>query len=294
MFWEHRLDQVQPRNLSAERERLEIKVFSDASGTAGGSYIDGTDMQSLVMWDVTEQRKSSTWRELRALEFGLKAFAPKLSGYCVYWHSDNQAVARIATKGSMKKELNRLAFSVFTVCQEFNIQLRVIWIRRELNEQADSLSRSFDTDDWSVSKQFFEFANKTWGPFTIDRFANAKNAQLPRFNSRFWSPGCEQVDAFSVSWVRENNWLVPPPCLVSQAVKHLLLSKAKGALVVPEWKSYSYWPLLFPNKKPAWFIKNTFVVKPGCRYLVSGTQENSIFTPSRFKSNFVLVNFDAS
>ena len=42
-------------------------------------------------------------------------------------------------------------------------------------------------------------------PHAMDRFANHENTQLPRFNSRFWCPGTEAVDAFSVSWAGENN-----------------------------------------------------------------------------------------
>jgi len=32
---------------------------------------------------------------------------------------------------------------------------------------------------------------------TIDRFASYYNTQLPRFNSRFWNPSSEGVDAFT-------------------------------------------------------------------------------------------------
>ena len=49
-----------------------------------------------------------------------------------------------------------------------------------------------------------------WGPHTIDRFSNSINYHISRFNSRFHLLGSEAVDAFSVPWVGENNWLVPP------------------------------------------------------------------------------------
>ena len=52
---------------------------------------------------------------------------------------------------------------------------------------------------------FFTFLNKVWGPFTIDRFASAENKKLERFNSLFWNPGTERVDAFLTSWEYENN-----------------------------------------------------------------------------------------
>lgn len=60
-----------------------------------------------------------------------------------------------------------------------------------------------------------------------------------------WNPGCEQVDAFSVSWAGENNWLVPPIYLIPKVLRHVVLCKATGTIVVPHWISAPFWPLLF-------------------------------------------------
>ncbi len=145
------------------------------------------------MWSETEREKSSTWRELKALLFGVEAFGEHLRERYVVWHTDNQAVSRIAEKGSMVIELNKMAFSLFQLCTTYDIRLKVVWVWREFNQEADSLSRVFDTDDWSISDEIFEYATEKWGPFTVDRFASNKNSKLPRFNSRFWNPGSEQV-----------------------------------------------------------------------------------------------------
>jgi len=68
----------------------------------------------------------------------------------------------------------------------------------------------------------------------MDRFASALNTKLHRFNSLFWQPGSEAVDAFSQIWTFENNWLVPPINLVIRTIKHLIACRAKGTLVVPK------------------------------------------------------------
>ena len=67
------------------------------------------------------------------------------------------------------------------------------------------LSRIVDYDDWRVKRDYFLLAEKKWGPHSVDRFANHENTQLSRFNSRFWCPGTEAVDAFSFSWAGENS-----------------------------------------------------------------------------------------
>ena len=96
------------------------------------------------------------------------------------------------------------------MCLQNCITLEVEWIPRSANDRADFLSRIVDYDDWRVNRDYFLLAEEKWGPHSVDRFANHENTQLPRFNSRFWCPGTEAVDAFSVSWAGENNWLVSP------------------------------------------------------------------------------------
>ena len=74
------------------------------------------------------------------------------------------------------------------------------WILRFRNDRADYLSRIFDADDWGLSPLSFHRIDQAWGPHSIDRFANHLNAKLPRFNSRFWNPGAEGIDAFVMDW----------------------------------------------------------------------------------------------
>ena len=70
---------------------------------------------------------------------------------------------------------------------------------------ADYLSRIVDKDDWMLNPDVFSVLDKMWGPHTVDRFANADNAQTERFNIFFWCPGSEAVDTFTVNWHMENN-----------------------------------------------------------------------------------------
>eukprot|EP00854_Cymbomonas_tetramitiformis_P002724 gene2724-biopygen2663 len=47
-----------------------------------------------------------------------------------------------------------------------------------------------DLDDWRLN-QWFEWASKQWGPFTVDRFASEISAQLPRYYAETTDPWCE-------------------------------------------------------------------------------------------------------
>ena len=136
---------------------------------------------------------------------------------------------------------------IFSMCVLNHIRLEVEWIPRSANDRADFFSKIVDYDDWRVRREYFLLVEKKWGPHSVDRFANHENAQLPRFNSRFWCPGTEAVDAFSVSWANGNNWVVPPIFLISKVLNHIAASGARGTLVVPAWPSAAFWPMIYTD-----------------------------------------------
>ena len=76
-----------------------------------------------------------------------------------------------------------------------------------------------------------------WGPHTVDRFTDNYNVHLGRFNSRFWCPGTEAVDAFTVNWENENNWWCPPIYLILRVLRHAKVCNSVGTLIVPFWMS---------------------------------------------------------
>ena len=90
--------------------------------------------------------------------------------------------------------LLRLIFSIF--CRTYNITLIPQWVPRELNACANAISHIVDFDDWYTTPEFFAHLDPLWGPHTVDRFANAANAHLPRFNSRFAYPALRLLTHF--------------------------------------------------------------------------------------------------
>ena len=46
------------------------------------------------------------------------------------------------------------------------------------NEIGDYLSRLVDYDDWMLNPEVFAELDVVWGPHTVNRFADASNAQL--------------------------------------------------------------------------------------------------------------------
>ena len=62
---------------------------------------------------MVESEKSSTWRELPAIKFSIEDFGTRLSKQRVRWHTNSQNAVRIIQVGSMVRELQDLALSVF-------------------------------------------------------------------------------------------------------------------------------------------------------------------------------------
>lgn len=171
-------------------------------------------------WSPNECVLSSTLRELKAVDNVLRSFASKFRGHVVKWFSDNQAVVQIVQVGSRKQHLQEGALSIFELCFQYDIKLKVEWIPRSANGIADYVSRIRDYDDWMVNPALFQSLDKTWGPHTVDCFASEHNKQLLRFHSRFWCPGAEAVDTFTVNWMGDVCWLVPPLHLAGRALCH--------------------------------------------------------------------------
>ena len=93
-----------------------------------------------------EMKQSSTYRDLKAVDFALKSFSLKQGSRYVKLYSDNQHVVRIINIGSMKMDLQEIALSIFHNCLKYNIFLDVAWVPRSLNTEAAFYCKIFDYD----------------------------------------------------------------------------------------------------------------------------------------------------
>ncbi|CAG2253337.1 unnamed protein product [Mytilus edulis] len=294
-FWKSNVVTLNKKKL-AMYSPSSIVIFSDASNVACGAYT--VELENKIfhkMWNELERCKSSTWREMRAIEQALLSFSTLFMGKSLKWFTDNQNCVRIVQAGSMKEDLQNLAYSIFCICKEHNILIELQWIPRTLNSKADYISKMSDHEDWQISNEFFEFLESLWGPFTVDRFASVMNNKTKRFNSLFWNPNAEAVDAFTQNWNGENNWLVPPIYSVIRTIKHLIYCKAKGSLIVPRWVSSPFWSYIF-NKNLTYkaYVKDVLEFKETNRIYSKGSSPKCIFGTEKFLSTVLAVRLDAS
>ena len=91
-------------------------------------------------------------------------------------------VVRIVLHGSRKPSLQDEAVAILGICVKgtcCRMQQEPKLITREENKVADYRSRLLDTNDWMLNPLVFSLVIACWGPFTIDRLADAQNAQIP-------------------------------------------------------------------------------------------------------------------
>ena len=103
------------------------------------------------MWTTDEALKSSTWRELKAIELPLCSFQHVFSGKSLNWYTDNQNCVNIVEAGSMKENLQAIAMTFFSIGLINGISIDIQWIPKEGNTQADYIRKIIDYEDWGVS-----------------------------------------------------------------------------------------------------------------------------------------------
>ena len=110
-------------------------VNSDASHVACGAVLNIGPKVYTAHKNLSEPDKlqSTTWRELDAVLYALKRFAPILSGRTINRGTDNQAVPIISKKGSNKQHLKTIARDMYYACRKNDIHLIITWVPRDEN-----------------------------------------------------------------------------------------------------------------------------------------------------------------
>ena len=267
------------------------KYYSDA----GGHMMGGGQIENKVVYNETvfkysmtteEKAKSSTWRELRGVEEGLKTLAERLKEKRVRWHNDNWAACKIIEIGSMKRDCHEVAVRIDELVKKWKIEFEVVWQRRETEEIrfADRMSKDFDFGDYRVSQEDFDDWKMRYGPFTADFFASDYSKRMIPFHSRYLSEHSSGSDAFAADWTVGQGYFHPPVGLVPRVLSKAEESRAQGILVVPDWpgswmmtevKEYikaGKIKLLERSRPelecPEWFENRTFLGRPKFDMLV--------------------------
>ena len=262
--------------------RLDL-LRQQGQGTINRSIISGS-------WSDHESVKSSTWRELEALNRVIQNNVDSLSGKRIGVVSDNKNVSRILKVGSKKEDLHDISEVVKHVCIRNEIDIVPIWVRRDQNQTADMLSRYPDKDDLSINDEYFQTCNTLFGPYEVDAFATHYNKKCLIFYSKVWCPGTSGIDAFDFSWSNAKLWIVPPPKLISRALNKCHKDKTEATFVIPLWVSAPFWPIVCQYRK---FLKGTLSFSPNDA-VVCGRHKRGIFSIRPLSFTMIAMHYNFS
>ncbi len=226
----------------------EAIITTDASGTGWGAVLQIANRQSEARGDFPQEIREghSTLREMKAVWLALQKFREQLRDRQVLVKSDCQTVvADLARKRVGSRNLLKTVRDICQLAEEERISLRTAYIPGKENFLADALSRTEDHHGLVLRQEKFLEIIKRMGRVDIDALATENNAKLKRFFALWPSPGVEGVDFFAQRPKRSDRlYLFPPPALVGRVLWHMAKHRLSGVIVIPEWPSQAWWPLL--------------------------------------------------
>ncbi|CAN2390590.1 hypothetical protein PRIEUP_LOCUS627, partial [Pristimantis euphronides] len=194
--------------------KTQVVITTDASRLRWGAHVQKRYMQG--RWPPHIQRRSSNFRELRAVWEALKASQSILTGTHVKVLSDNMtAVALLRNQGATKHPaLQALALKIFMWAEKVVRSISAIHLRG--SKEADFLSRNkIDPGEWSLKQQFGnQNKGKKASKATIARWM--KSAIQRTYESQSLDPPsgikAHSTRAVSTSWAEKAEASVDQIC----------------------------------------------------------------------------------
>ena len=272
-FWQANVRDLNGFHFKASLSMIDIhhQMVSDASNIGIFGYrFFSNEYEVMLRRALTEReiKRSSTDRELLAVEeIYTGPDAVKLAGSVVRHLIDNQSVVNILANGSKKKRLHEMAVNIFLNCRRLNITLFAEWTPRTdpLIVHADWGSRIFDESSYSLDLPSFsallEYFNIV---IEVDVMADYWNKKCVMYFTRFPDPHAAAVNFFAQRLYQGVvYYCFPPPSLYTAAILHFQKYGVKGLLLVPVWKTASFWNNVVPDgvHLPSW-VKSFLVFRP--------------------------------
>lgn len=241
------------------------EIFSDASLTGWGAFCEGEKARGL--WSIEEQKLHINALELKAAFMGLKCFAKQNNNCEILLRMDNTtSIAYVNRMGGIQyPRLTQLAREIWEWCEVRNLWIFSSYIPSKENKDADELSRTLPQEtEWELADWAFKKIEKRFGTFEIDLFASSVNAKCKKYVSWLRDPDSVTIDAFTMKWGCHFFYAFPPFALLLRVVQKIQIDKAEGVVVVPDWPTQPWYPLLMSLA-----VEKSIVFKPNKSLLSS-------------------------
>ena len=238
-----------PSNCTAPLRELEptIHIWTDSNMERGGACSSRGDFYQRS-WEDNDLQDDPhiAFLETRSAKEGVLALANV--GDRVRLHIDNVAAcAYIRRQGGTKSSiLSTEACSLWQEAFKKNITiLTPHWLSSKDNASADFLSRN-DLDQWEfgLSAKVFGWVLETFSlKPTLDAFASAESARLPRYMTWFPDSNAVAQDALLNDW-DPISYLFPPVPLILKVLNRVKEQQIRAILICPWWPTAVWWTLV--------------------------------------------------
>ena len=151
----------------------------------------------------------------------------------------------LTNRTTRSPEMMRLLRRLWLLIDSAGLTLTVKYIASEENSLADALSRGSPFDELEMLPHAWRELERRFGPHSVDRYARAANALLPRWNSALPDPRAEGAAALAQNWLGENNFVFAPPTALPQIAQLLYESPGVAATIVaPYWPAQPWFQML--------------------------------------------------
>ena len=260
-LWASSVQSFAPQPIQPHRRRPDYVLTCDASARALGAIvtaspggaIDGTRIfreleDNELLW-------GSTLREMTGYDHGIETLEARqpLTGCMIEIVGDSSSADIIFGKGGSQVVdkvtgellLTEAVLRIFERASVGKYEVRFRWVRRNLLQDADDLSKFRDRMSFSLRPYVMALVDSRFGPWDIDRYASATNHVCPRFNTIYDTANAEAVDALSQDWSTGHGFVLPDFHSISMILDHIERCNARVTLIVPEWRKCPWWPRLW-------------------------------------------------
>ena len=242
-------------------KEADMKVFaSDSSDHTEFTYnVERPGQVYFAEMSSEDEELSSGHRELKSVSNSVlnhPEYFVSTKPVKLYWIVDSQNLYSWLKRGSRKIPVQNDLFQLFLRLTHLNVIIEPILVPRdhEAIVQADFAGKFKNTDGWSIDDISFQTLQTIAGSsFTCDVFAHSSNNRCTKFYSLIPSLGTSGVNAFSMDWSQDYNFICPPMKEIIFVIRHISENPCKGVLVVPHLESSRFWHFLID--KNGCFIK---------------------------------------
>lgn len=235
------------------------KLTTDASPYGWGGHWQHL-LPAAGFFTAAERNLHINVKKVAAVRFCLLAFGAQLLGAegLLLLRVDSRVAMHVINGFSSRSPaLMRELRKLHAVPKLYRVALRAAWLPSVANVWADSLSRQSDADDWRLTPSMFDLLQTRYGCHTVDRFATPLNTLCQRYNSHTYAAGSEAVDAFSVGWAGDNNWINPPFSQASRVLDKIYNEAATATVLLPVWTAQDWWAPAMAGAQEACLLPRT-------------------------------------